>query len=42
MGRRMMLPDLIILGMVMVALTGVAVTIIIAYVERQLVKGMKK
>lgn len=42
MGRRLMLPDIIILGMVMVALTGVAITILIAYVERQLVKGMKR
>ena len=42
MGRRLLLPDMIILGMVMVALTGVVVTIIIAVVERQLVKGMRR
>lgn len=42
MGRRLMIPSLIILGMVMVALTGVVVTIIISLVERQLVKGMRK
>lgn len=42
MGRRLLMPDMIILGMVMVALTGVVITIIIAMVERALVKGMRR
>ncbi len=42
MGRRLLMPDMIILGMVMVALTGVVVTVIIAVVERALVKGMRR
>lgn len=42
MGRRLLMPDMIILGMVMVALTGVVVTIVIAFVERALVKGMRR
>ncbi|MGI6678512.1 MAG: ABC transporter permease [Dehalobacterium sp.] len=42
MGRRLLMPDMIILGMVMVALTGVIMTIIIGKVEKALVKGMKR
>lgn len=42
MGRRLLMPDMIILGMVMVALTGVVITIIIAMVEKALVKGMRR
>lgn len=42
MGRRLLMPDMIILGMVMVALTGVVITIIIAMIEKALVKGMRR
>ncbi len=42
MGRRLLMPDMIILGMVMTALTGVVVTIIVGFIERQLVKGTRK
>lgn len=42
MGRRLLMPDMIILGMVMVAMTGVVITIIISYVEKALVKGSRR
>lgn len=42
MGRRLLMPDMIILGMVLTALTGVIITIIVGIIEHQLVKGTKK
>lgn len=42
MGRRLLMPDMIILGMVMVALTGVIMAIIIDKVEKRLVKGLRR
>lgn len=42
MGRRLLMPDMIILGMVTVALTGVIITIIIGQVEKALVRGMRR
>lgn len=41
MGRRLLMPDMIILGMVMTALTGVVITLVVAFIERQLVKGSR-
>ena len=42
MGRRLLMPDMIILGMVLTALTGVVITIIVGFIEKQLVKGSRK
>jgi NitT/TauT family transport system permease protein len=42
MGRRLLKPDMIILGMLMVGLTGVIIGIIIDKVERRLVAGVNK
>ncbi|MEL7568395.1 MAG: ABC transporter permease [Dehalobacterium sp.] len=42
MGRRLLMPDMIILGMVMVALTGVIMTVIINLIEKRLVKGLRR
>ena len=42
MGRRLLMPDMIILGMVLTALTGVVITVIVGLIEKQLVKGSRK
>ncbi len=42
MGRRLLMPDMIVLGMIMVGLTGVAIGIIIDRVEKRLVAGMRR
>lgn len=42
MGRRLLMPDMIILGMVLTALTGVVITIVVGIIEKQLVKGSRK
>lgn len=42
MGRRLLKPDMIILGMLMVGLTGVIIGIIIDKIERRLVAGVNK
>lgn len=42
MGRRLLMPDMIILGMVMVALTGVIMSIIIDKIEKRLVAGLRR
>lgn len=36
------MPDMIILGMVLTALTGVVITVIVGLIEKQLVKGSRK
>jgi NitT/TauT family transport system permease protein len=42
MGRRLLKPDMIILGMMMVGLTGVIIGIIIDKIEKRLVAGVNK
>lgn len=42
MGRRLLKPDMIILGMVLVGLTGVVIGIIVDKIEKRLVVGVKK
>ena len=41
MGRRLLMPDMIILGMVLTALTGVVITVIVGLIE-QLVKAAER
>jgi len=42
MGRRLLMPDMIVLGMMMVGLTGVIIGVIIDRVERRLVAGVRR
>ncbi len=42
MGRRLAMPELVVLGMLMVGLTGVAIGIIIDRVEKRLLAGMRR
>jgi len=42
MGRRLLMPDMIVLGMLMVGLTGVIIGLIIDWVERRLVAGVRR
>ena len=42
MGRRLALPEMVVLGMLMVGLTGVAVGLIIDRVERRLLAGVRR
>lgn len=42
MGRRLLMPDMIVLGMIMVGLTGVLIGVIIDRVEKYLVAGVRR
>ncbi|MCL5057280.1 MAG: ABC transporter permease [Actinobacteria bacterium] len=42
MGRRLLMPDMIVLGMLMVGLTGVIIGVIIDRVEKRLVAGVRR
>ncbi|MEG6513352.1 ABC transporter permease [Desulforamulus ruminis] len=42
MGRRLLMPDMIVLGMIMVGLTGVVIGIIVDRIERKLVAGVRR
>lgn len=42
MGRRLLMPDMIVLGMVLVGLTGVMIGIIVDKIERRLVAGVRR
>jgi ABC-type nitrate/sulfonate/bicarbonate transport system permease component len=42
MGRRLARPDLVILGMLMVGLTGAVIGVMIDYVERRLLAGIRR
>jgi ABC-type nitrate/sulfonate/bicarbonate transport system permease component len=42
MGRRLALPDMVVLGMIMVGLTGVVIGVIIDYVEKRLLAGIRR
>lgn len=42
MGQRLLMPDMILLGMVMLGLTGVAVGLVIDKVEKRLVAGVRR
>jgi len=42
MGRRLLMPDMIVLGMVMVGITGVIIGVIIDRVEKRLVAGVRR
>ena len=41
-GRKLGRPDLVVLGMVTVAMTGVLIGILIHYVEKKLLAGMRR
>ena len=41
-GRKLGRPDLVVLGMVTVAMTGVFIGILIHYVEKKLLAGMRR
>lgn len=42
MGRRLLMPDMVVLGMMMVGLTGVVIGVIIDRVEKRLVAGVRR
>ncbi|SHK44433.1 ABC transporter permease [Desulforamulus aeronauticus] len=42
MGRRLLMPDMIVLGMLMVGLTGVVIGVIVDKVEKRLVAGVRR
>ena len=42
MGRRLLMPDMIVLGMMMVGLTGVAIGILVDKIEKRLVAGVRR
>lgn len=42
MGRRLLKPDMIVLGMGMVALTGVIISYIVDKIEKRLVAGLRR
>jgi len=42
MGRRLMMPEMIVLGMLMVGLTGLIVGILVDAAERRLSKGLRR
>ena len=42
MGRRLVMPDMVVLGMAMVALTGALLGIVINRVERRLLAGIRR
>ena len=42
MGRRLLLPDMVVLGMLMVGLTGVAIGFIVDQIERRLLAGIRR
>ena len=42
MGRKLALPDMVLLGMIMIGLTGVVIGIIINYFEKKLLAGIRR
>lgn len=42
MGRRLAMPDMVVLGMIMVGLTGVAIGVVIDIVEKRLLAGIRR
>jgi ABC-type nitrate/sulfonate/bicarbonate transport system permease component len=42
MGRRLARPDLVVLGMIMVGLTGVIIGVAIDFVEKRLMAGVRR
>jgi len=42
MGRRLLMPDMILLGMVLIGLTGVIIGIIVDKIEKRLVAGVRR
>jgi len=42
MGRRLAMPDMVLLGMIMIGLTGVVIGVIINYFEKKLLAGIRR
>lgn len=42
MGRRLAMPDMVVLGMIMVGLTGVVIGVVIDFVEKRLLAGIRR
>jgi NitT/TauT family transport system permease protein len=42
MGRRLALPDMVLLGMIMLGLTGVVIGVAINYLEKRLLAGIRR
>jgi len=42
MGRKLALPDMVLLGMIMLGLTGVVIGVVINYFEKRLLAGIRR